>query len=990
LAKYVTNSINEDFGTDLLIQKVDLSFLGTVQLKGIEIRDHHKDTLIFVNKLSTSILNIKKILDGDVKLKSISIEDAHFYMKTYKNETDDNLAVFIDSFDSEIPKDSLKKPFTLETSNIYLSNLKYKLTDDNDEKPIKYIALNAGGNLQDFSIVGPDVKANIRGLYFKESNGLNVTNLTTNFMYSLSEMNFQKTTLETSNSKIEGAITFTYDRKDLKDFNNKVNIKANFKKSTFSIRDLKKFYGELSGDDELSFTGNATGTLNDLKIQNLNLNSKNGLKVYGDLSIVNSINTDKAFLFKGDLEKVSATYADLKNMLPNVLGKTLPSELSKLGRFDLKGLVRVTSDEVVATINLNSEIGTISSDFQISNWSNTDFTTYWAGVGLKNFDLGLFLGNPLYDKISLNGRVNGRGFKLESLNTSFEGAISAFGFKKYTYTNIKVDGAYKNNKFDGNLLIDDEHFKMNFKGFADLSSAVHKFDFDADVASLDLKQTNLFTRDSIALLKGKILLDVAGNTFEDIIANATFNNVYYTNHEKEFCFEQFRVSSSIKEDVKRIEVVSKDIANGYLSGKFTFSELLPVAQNALGSIYTNYKPYKVAENQFLDFNFTLYNQIVKVFFPEINIHDKTKIKGKVTSNKQQLKLNITSPRIEAFGTEIKDIKLLTDNQNPLYNTSLTASELNTKYYKLSKLNLLNRTDNDTLYFKSVFEGGKFNNEEFNLDFYFTINPKGKSVVAFQESSFNFKENIWKINPNKQNTDKITFDINTNEFDFSQFKITSEAQKIEFTGSLKGDKEKNLLVDFTQVKLESFLPDIDSLALKGIFSGSLDFVQKDGVYKPEALVIIKNFEINNFKQGDLALNIVGDNSYEKYNVDLSLKSKKVKSIAANGTLNFTTKRPLINLKVFLEDFSLNAFSPLGKNVLSSIRGKASGAIDLTGFVGNPEMQGVLRLKNAGVLFPYLNVDYDFDGESIITLKGQSFNLENVNLLDTKYGTKGFLQ
>ena len=60
LAKYTTNSLNEDFGTDLLIQKVDLSFLGTVQLKGIEIRDHHQDTLIFVNRLSTSLLNAKK------------------------------------------------------------------------------------------------------------------------------------------------------------------------------------------------------------------------------------------------------------------------------------------------------------------------------------------------------------------------------------------------------------------------------------------------------------------------------------------------------------------------------------------------------------------------------------------------------------------------------------------------------------------------------------------------------------------------------------------------------------------------------------------------------------------------------------------------------------------------------------------------------------------------------------------------------------------
>ncbi len=52
------------------------------------------------------------------------------------------------------------------------------------------------------------------------------------------------------------------------------------------------------------------------------------------------------------------------------------------------------------------------------------------------------------------------------------------------------------------------------------------------------------------------------------------------------------------------------------------------------------------------------------------------------------------------------ILLRTDNQNPLYNTHLTASEVNTKYYNVSKLNLLNRTQNDTLFFKSVFKGGK--------------------------------------------------------------------------------------------------------------------------------------------------------------------------------------------------------------------------------------------------------------------------------------------
>ena len=50
LGIYATNKINEDFGTNLSIGKVNLSFLGSIALKEVQIKDHHKDTLIFVKK----------------------------------------------------------------------------------------------------------------------------------------------------------------------------------------------------------------------------------------------------------------------------------------------------------------------------------------------------------------------------------------------------------------------------------------------------------------------------------------------------------------------------------------------------------------------------------------------------------------------------------------------------------------------------------------------------------------------------------------------------------------------------------------------------------------------------------------------------------------------------------------------------------------------------------------------------------------------------
>ena len=990
LGIYATNKINEDFGTNLSIGKVNLSFLGSIALKEVQIKDHHKDTLIFVKKISTSLLSVKKVFNNKLLFDAITIEDAFYFMKTYKGETTNNMSVFTASFRSDTPKDSLDLPFILKANNVYIQNLDLRISNDNKEKPLNFSATNIGGNVQDLDIVGADVALNTRGLYFRTNQDLKVTNFTTNYKFTKSAMTFESTILETKNSRLSANIFFTYARGDLSNFNDKVQIEAEFKESNLKVLDLKKFYSELNGGDMISFSGKMKGKLNNFNLNNLKLTTEKGIRLDGNLGFKNAVNRERGFIFNGDLNNISANYKELKNIAPNLLGENLPSELEKIGQFDIKGKVNITPSKVKAILTLKSQIGTVVSDLEINNGDEIETASYAGDIQLIKFNIGSFLNSPIIGNVSLKGAVKGSGFKLGKMNTKFVGTVSELNLNDYSYHNIIANGQYQNNKFDGSLVVDDANLKMKFNGLADLSTETHKFDFKSNISYLNLKETNLFTRDTTAIIKGLIALDIAGNTLDDITGIANFKNVRYTNQKEEHRFKEFTVTSSLKDSIKIIDVASKDIAQGFIKGKFSFSELPRVAQNALGSIYTNYKPYKVEPKQYLDFNFTVYNQIINVFFPKVFIDNKTKIKGKINADKDLFRLSFNSPRIDAFGTEVKVLSFRTDNKNKLYNTSLTADEVNTAYYNISKLNLLNRTENDTLYFKSIFKGGNKKNEDFNLDFFYTFNSDGKSVLGFEKSSFIFKENNWKINPDKKNTDKITFDLKTNEFNFSQFKLVSGEQKIEFIGNLKGTEEKVLLVDFTKVKLQSFLPKIDSLALKGVLSGSLDFVQKKGIYAPEGALKIANFEVNNYNQGDLFLNIKGENSYKKYSTDLFIESKDVKSIAASGTLDFSAERPIIDLEVFLEEFKLNAFSPLGKNVLSSLRGSASGSFTLRGFISNPDMDGALRLNNAGLKFPYLNINYDFEGESVITLLEQSFILEDFKLRDIKNNTKGVLK
>ena len=991
LAKTLTNSLKENYNTDIIVKRVDLSFLGSVQLKGVEIRDHHNDTLIFVKNLKTSLLNAKKIIDNKVNLGSVSMDGIDFHLKTYKDEKDDNLTTFVESFEDDTPKDSLSGPFLLNTSNIYISNLNFILSDQNKNKLVQFSAENGGGSLSDFKIVGPDVSANIRGLYFVDDRGIEITNFTTDFTYTKTKMQFVNTVIETATSKLNAQINFSYQRKDLQYFTDKVNIKAVFDESRFSLQDLSKLYGEFGGNDVLNLEGSMSGFLNDFNVENLIVNSDDGIQIIGDLAFKNAINTEKGFLFDGDLKNVTANYDELKSVLPNLLGKTLPTEFKRLGNFTLKGKTLIDNDVLDLDVVITSKIGVTKADLELTNISEIDNASYKGDVELVNFNMGRFFNDPLFGKVSLAGDVNGTGFRLDNVNTGIIGVISKIEFNSYEYQNINVNGLFQNRKFNGNLNVNDDFFKMRFNGLADFSSKVNKFDFTANVSEADLLKTNLYVRDSVSSFKGDLEFDIVGNSFDDILGKTTFSNVEYTNEKQQYDFDRFVISSTIKKNIKTISINNNSDANGVaqgtIEGDFKFSELLPLTQNALGSIYTNYNPYKVTPNQFVRYNLNIYNEIVDVFFPEITIDDNTNINGVIDTRTNWFKLSFSSPKISILDNEIDSLSLNINNKNRAYNTHLLASKITTKYFNASKINLINRTHKDTLFVKSEFKGVANEDETFNMDFYYTFNEAKKSVLGIQKSTFNFEENTWLINPKDDKENSLVFDLKKEEFDFSPFHLKSKNQEISFKGSMRDSTYKDLEIKFKKVNLSSFLPPIDSLSMNGVLDGTLDFIQKNGVYSPKGDLSVSRFQINNFEQGDLKLKVAGDNSYEKYAVDLSLKNSNRESITAKGTVDFTDVRPTLNLEVVLDQFLLNAFSPLGQDILTKIRGEASGNFNVSGFLRNPDMNGNLQLKDAGMKFPYLNVDYDFEGLTNIKLTEQSFFFDTLKLVDVKHKTTG---
>lgn len=989
LGKHATKWVNGKFKTSINIDKVSLQFNGDVELKSIYIQDYKKDTLISANEINTSILNFRNLSKGSLVFGDITIDNLLFSIKTYKGEPQTNLDVFVDRFKSDNPRTGQSK-FLLSSSDVSIYNSAFIFSDDNKEnnKVLHFENLNI--NATNFLINGSDVNMRVNTLSFIDSRGVEVKNMMTDFAYTITDMTFSSFQIKTPKSILKGDLKFSYKREDLKYFVDKVNVSGSFKDSYVQLDELNTFYNEFGVNQSAKFSTDVSGTLNNLQTNNLKLNSNYKTRVYGNINFKNLFSKPAGdFYMNGDFSDLSSTYKDLKGLLPNVLGAVIPTSFDRLGYFTIIGNSQITASKVIADIEINTELGFVDSNLEITKINDIDNADYKGNIVFETFDFGTFLNDPTVGKASLNVNVNGKGFVAEKINTKVKGEIFQLFYNNYNYQNIKVAGNVKNKIFDGNLNINDKNLQLNFKGLVDFSEKVKKYDFEAEVDYADLNTLNFIKKDSISIFQSKVKMNMNSSSLDDAYGKIEFSKTIYKNENDTYYFDAFNVSSSFERDIRFVTFNSPDIIEGELRGRFFLKDLRKLFENSIGYIYTNYLPHKVATNQSIDFNFKIFNKIIEVVFPEIELDKNTFIRGRVESEEENFKFTFKSPKIKYLENFADNIELQVDNSNPLFNTYVEIDSLNTKLYNVSKFNLINVTVNDTLFMRSEFSGGKRNKDIYNLSFFHTINAKNESVVGFKKSDVTVKDYKWMINENQDQFHKIAFDKKLTKFDIDKFRINHNEEEILLSGFIRDSTQKDLKLNFKNVALAKITPDIDSLSLSGNVNGSLDVIQKNGGYLPNSTIVIDDFRVNDFLLGSFDATITGNESLTNYEIDATIKNDLITAFDAQGSVYVAGKKSTVDVLLDFNDFNLAPLNPLLDGILSNIRGEANGEVRLVGDLKKVDINGDLLVENGGLGIPYLNVDYELNKNTSVTLKDQSFIFNDVKLTDTKYKSKGVL-
>ncbi len=988
-ANTVSKNLNEKYGTNISIEKLKININADIQLDGALILDHKKDTLIFAQRVSTSIFNVSNLIsENNLDLSSTDVERLKFNLIVYQGENSDNLSQFLRKLENPERTDIKPQPFNLHIDDVILLESEVNIFNYNKDSPEIFRISDLTFDVNNINVVDGDISITINSFSGKTGYGIDIERLKANFFYNDQEMRLDNLDLTTPHSSLTTDLKFSFDSGDWADFENKVRITANLDDELISTTDLYQFYKGFGLYERLKISGEVDGTINNFELNKAEISGIQRSDIRGNIQFYDLTNAEK-FTFESDYINISTNYFDLKRLMPKVLGENLPEFLKYMGNFNVKGKTRLQSNDLDAELNVVSSVGSGDVKLKFNDLDLAEVVQYEGKVDLKNLNLGKLAQTNKLGLSSFNVYVKGKGFTAESLDTEVVGKIKNININNYTYTNIEIDGNLKYPIFDGILQSLDPNFLFDFEGVVDAAETQNTFRFKSEIKYADLYKLNLIQKDTMSVFKGKIDIDLKASSIDDAIGKISFEDFNYKNSFDTYKFDDFVIESINNGTNKEISINSPDVINGRLYGKYRLTELPEFVSTSLKNLYfKNIVDQKFKDNN-INFEFQINNKVVEAFFPKISIAANTFLNGRISSKEDEMKIRFVSPAMRYDDKIFEKVEIQLDKQNPYFDTYIEIAKAQNSIYPISKVNLINVKLNDTLFFRTEFEGGQNNQDSYKFSFYQTYDENENTVVGIQKSELFFKNKAWEINKNKIGNNKIILEPGLQNFVFDSIMLTHKNHLIAFNGIIRDSTYKDLNLRLKQVELSNITPFIDSLDLNGLVNGELNLYQKGNIYKPNMNVLVRDFKVNDLNYGNLKLDADGNKDLSDFDIKAYISDQQNNYLTAKGKITTRQNQQFIDVDAELNNLDISSLSPLGQEVINRLRGTVTGKASLKGNLNNPDLFGELKLKNAGLKFPYLNVDFDFEPNAKISLNKKQFIFEDIKLTDVKYKTESQL-
>jgi len=1004
LANRITSKFSKVSGFDISYTDIYLVWYDRLELKGLIIKDPDQNKMIEVGNLQVNFSLSTLLLDQNINIDAITLENGSINLvKILAGDStrDLNINLFI----AEINKQSASGSQTqgspkLNIGEIGIYNTAFKLHDPQQDSlknafDFNHINLQINeANANNFNLIGDTIQFKLNTLIAEEKNcHLPIHNLSTFFRISQNSMEFMGLNANIGQSRISDTLIFTYKSLvDMNDFNNKVSIKGTLKNTLLYPEDLVLFTpGVKPLPQPLSLSGNITGKISRFQFQNMAL-ALGQTKIVGSLQLDGLPAINETFI-NLNVKEGDVNIQNLAFLFPqNVFDKLTP-----LGKFKLVGKFTGYIDDFVANGDFRGQFGQIKSDINLKiDQAAVNQSTYSGNLNMNDFNLGILLQDTaLFQKVTMIGRIKGKGLTKETADFTLVGKINSIGIRKYKYSNITTDARFATQLFNGSINIDDPNLKLNATGSINIRKGQELVSIRARLDTLIADQLQL-SRVPLSI-SSYVDIDTKGLELDSLFGDVILRDTFINYREKSLQIDSITIKSLLEDNKRKLQLRSS-FADVDLKGDFFYSSLfqdlnrlatefklnISNEPDELRTYYAN-KP-KDGQDYSVYFQINLYdiNPVLALAKLDLALSDNTSIQG-IFSN------GFTS-KIQAFAqidTATYQGKKFIHNEIEFSGSKIRDS---TSVLAMLSISSARQELSTVLKTKNLFSEAIWNKN--HIDITLDVDQEGTTNIARVQSEIDFLTDSTrvKILPTRfqllEKTWQISQDnyilLKNKEWSIKNLKLYNNNESLLVDGFVSQNPEQTLTLTIANLNLD-IINSISATPLSGIVNGKIEAKDVYNALFLQNNITVNDLVVDKFLVGDVTGTNIWNRELNRFDISFFIDRQEKRTLELAGFYNQSKEKPLY-LHATLEETDIKLIEPFLKGIFSQMGGTLSGAYEITGTFAEPLIEGEGKIKDGQITIDYLKTNYTFNGTLGITPREIIF--KDFDLLDG-FKNKGYL-
>ncbi|MDA7777777.1 translocation/assembly module TamB [Flavobacteriaceae bacterium] len=982
LKKFVQD-FQETTSQEITFERIRLQWNGNFELTGLFIRDHHSDTLAYIQKIQTSFQDFKKLQKSDFDFKRIEASGVYLNIKKYPEEEVHSLKILIQKLQQESQS---RNKYIFNVGEVDFTQTKFNYTDLNtNRKPIQIDSLDVFA--QNLNFTSDSLTLQLKSL----KGSLNAPfqeefETAASVIYYPGNLQLSDWELISRKNKLNGSLQLSGANKSFRNFNDQGTFELVIEKSSLDPKriDPEKLY--LNDFDSLGLQVNASGSINNFSVRDIKLTS-NEFKLEGALKVQNPFDADK---LSWELS-VSSAGLNTQRLFESA------NQLKGFGNYFSSDSIQFNGNFISQNSMINFGINSHNTWGNFSVEGSLDNGLFSKNSEKKVFDLSanvesidLFLSDLSKKKVKTGGLVQLKGELNAKENPELSWDIQNMYIDtgKLNLSNIKLEGNFKDRQLRNTLSIMNEFLILKSDLRFDFSDSLPQYTLAANVSKWDMNGLGIKLGKGKREFSGVILGGFKGKNIDDIEGEFKVSAAQITNENKVVNLNPITISKKLIEGNTELTIINTDCISGVTEGRFKTSQLTQLFQQTLHQAYPFLPQKQPEKGQELRFNLKIYKKLLDALYPEFSISENISLKGKIASDLKNSNVTLDAPLLRWNTLQLEKLHFQIDTKNPIYNTFLSVDRITQDYIKGRSFNMISTQLKDTLFFRSEFTNEAKEQTPFEINFYHTMSGDGTSFFGFRQSKFPLGKQTWILNPDDVSNQKISYNAKTKETILTDLLAVTEDQLIELSGAYLSNDKFQLDLDVSNVLLEDLLPNSPVFTQTGSADVKVAIVRSSEENQLDISATVADWNINGQQLGQFEFNAKGNTLMNAYVIDFNLAQNGNKEVSVQGVWQ-GLKDPKVNLNLEFDKLDFDFLSPLGKDAIQNIGGSITGSVNLWGPIDQLKHNGLLNLEDAQIRIPYLNLDYQA-ASTQVQLSNQDFIFKDLNLFEEAEGTSALLE